>query len=161
MAMTQTALAALVSAVVLVGGAQPSGQPATPSPRYDPAAEVTFAGTVTEVMFPAEGEMRGRAQGSPGGRGGRGPGAQQTTGLHLTVDTGDAFAEVRLGPSAFVDGEGFAFATGDEVEVTGARIPGEGDDAPDVILAREIRLEDRTLVLRDESGRPRWARSPR
>lgn len=47
--------------------------------------------------------------------------------------------------------QGFLFAAGDQVEVTGSRIIFEGSD---VLIAREIKQVDRLLTLRNSQGIP-------
>ncbi len=62
--------------------------------------------------------------------------------------------DVRLGPAAFVQSKGFAFAAGDAVTVTGSKISVAGKA---VVVAREVRKGGKVLTLRDENGRPLWA----
>ena len=109
-----------------------------PMSRYDASAEVTLKGTVTEVKT-AECDMCPH------------------TGTHLMLKTGDKSMEVMLGPTAFLKEHDFTFAKDDEVEVTGAKVK-MGDE--DQLLARKVKKGEKTLTLRDKSGKPMWAGGP-
>jgi len=103
--------------------------------HYDTGTEVTLSGTVNQVV-----DM-------PGPSGGAG-------GLHLMVLGDGAVTEVHLGPATYVSAQGFSFAVGDEVTVTGSKVKlGEVE----AVIAREVRRGADVLVLRDEQGMPRWA----
>jgi hypothetical protein len=88
--------------------------------NYDPATELSFAGTVAEV----------RTVPAPA----RGPG-----GLHLIVRTNEGSAEVHVGPVTFASSRNVEFAVGDAVAVTGSKVEISGAE---VILAREITKSD-------------------
>jgi hypothetical protein len=103
-------------------------------PAYDPATEITLTGTVSEVILPK----------NPMG----------WTGVHLKLDTADGVRSVHLGPAAYLEERGFSFNVGDRIEVLGSQVKIQGEDA---VLARTVGLGERRLVLRDKSGRPRWA----
>lgn len=103
--------------------------------HYNPATEVRVKGTVQEVRQV--------------GRYGGGPGA------HIILKTEKENLEVHLGPTAFVTLSGFTFASGDHIEVVGSRV--KFGDA-DVLLAREVQKDGKTLVLRDANGIPKWSR---
>jgi len=49
---------------------------------------------------------------------------------------------------------GFAFAKGDEVEVTGVRA--KVGDEENAILARKIERGNQTFTFRDKAGKPLW-----
>lgn len=98
---------------------------------YNTASETTVAGTVQAV------------QQHPGKRGGMG--------IHLLLKTKDATLDVHVGPSWYLDKQGFQFAEGDTVEVTGSMLK-----TNDGILAKEIKKGDKTLSLRNATGRPLW-----
>ena len=66
--------------------------------------------------------------------------------------------DVHLGPSAYISGQGFAFAKGDAIEILGARTT---IGAQQAIIAREVTKDGKKLILRDATGRPRWAGPPR
>jgi len=103
--------------------------------NYDPATELSFAGTVEEV----------RTVPAPA----RGPG-----GIHLIVRTNEGTDEVHVGPVAFVRSRNFEFAVGDAISVTGSKVEIDGADA---ILAREITKGGEVLTLRDPQGFPLWS----
>ena len=106
--------------------------------HYNPATEVRVKGTVEEV----------RQVGRYGGG----------SGTHIILKTEKEKIEVHLGPTAFVTQSGFTFAKGDQIEVVGSRTKlGDGD----VLLAREVQKDSKTLVLRDANGIPRWSRARR
>ncbi len=103
--------------------------------RYDPKTETTVKGTISDVQ-----QLTGK-------RGGR-------TGTHLVVKTEAGDAEVHVGPSSFVAKKQFSFAKGDAIELVGSKVVVGGKD---VILAREIIKDGKTLVLRDAQGIPQWS----
>ena len=106
--------------------------------HYNPATEVRVKGTVEEVR------QVGRYGGGPG--------------THIILRTEKENLEVHLGPTAFVTLSGFTFASGDHIEVVGSRV--KFGDA-DVLLAREVQKDGKTLVLRDANGIPKWSRARR
>ena len=105
------------------------------APRYDTATEVTAKGVVESVD-------------SQTGRMG-------WNGTHLVVKFEGETLTVHVGPSAYVEQKGFSFAQGDRIEVTGSKIKFEGND---IIVAREIRKEDKVVTLRNKQGIPAWSR---
>jgi hypothetical protein len=131
---------ALSAAVFLLALAAPSTLPqkrmaqGKGMPKYDAAAEVTLRGAVEEVT-----QHKGRM-----GR----------TGTHLLVNFDGRSMAVHLGPTSYLERNNFAFAKGDQVEVTGSKVR-MGD--ADVLLAREVKAGDRTLKLRDAQGMPLWS----
>ena len=105
------------------------------APKYDLAKEVTIKGVVQEVkdfQCPVSGGM----------------------GAHLVVKTDKGLVTVHLALSKFLSEYGFAFAKGDEVEVTGVRAK-VGDDE-NAILARKVERGNQTLTFRDKAGKPLW-----
>jgi hypothetical protein len=103
--------------------------------NYNTATEVTFSGTVDEVLhMPAPG---------------KGPG-----GLHLIVRSEAAAHDVHLGPMAYITSKHFEFAKGDAITVTGSQVSMGGKD---VIIARDIKKGDQVLTLRDANGFPLWS----
>jgi len=104
-------------------------------PRYDPATEVTVQGTIDEVTEHT--------------------GPMGWTGTHLILKTDKGTLEVHLGPSAFLAEKGFAFAPGDEIEVTGSKMKYEGEEA---LLARKVKKEEKSLTLRNAQGIPQWSK---
>ena len=138
--MKKTHLILLVLAnVTLIGIASIAGAQTSPVRRarnYDPQTEMTIKGTVETVN-----QLQGR---------------RGCCGTHLTLNTGAATVPVHVGPAAYVKQQQFSFVKGDEIEVTGSKIQLSGKD---VIIAREIRKEGKTLVLRNPQGIPNWAGS--
>lgn len=102
-------------------------------PTYDRAAETTVDGKVKEVVEKS---------------------TDAWTGLHLKLETDDRALEVLLGPAEWVEEQGFDFAVGDEIEVTGAPVELDGAES---LVARIVVKGEATLELRDEEGRPFWA----
>ncbi len=72
------------------------------APRYDTATEVVLEGTIEAVRE------------NPTHRG--------WAGMHVMLETDQETMKVYLGPVAFVMKEGFKFAKGDVVEVTGSKV---------------------------------------
>ena len=105
-------------------------------PRYDTATEVTLRGTITKV----ESHM----------------GRMGWNGTHLVVSFEGETLSVHVGPSTSVDQQGFSFAAGEQIEVTGSRIKFEGTD---VLVAREIKKGEKVLTLRNSRGIPVWSRN--
>jgi hypothetical protein len=102
--------------------------------KYDPKTEVTIQATVEEAK-----QVTGK---------------QGWNGTHLVVKTETETFDVHVGPSAYVTKQQFLFAKGDTIEVTGSKTTLHGTD---VLLAREIRKDGKSLVLRDAQGFPKWA----
>ena len=98
-------------------------------PQYNPATEVRVKGTVEDVR------QVGRY------------------GTHIVLKTEQDEIEIHLSPTAFLKANGFTFAKGDQIEVFGSRVKFGGAD---VLLAREIQKDGKTLVLRDANGIPKW-----
>lgn len=131
-------LAALVSLTLAPAASAQSGR-GRGRGNYDPATEMTLSGQVTK----AENVL-------PTGRSGR----RGMGGLHLELKSGGETVVVHLGPAAFVKEKGFTVAVGDRLDITGSRVTLDGNV---VVLARQIKKDDRTLTLRDASGRPLWS----
>jgi hypothetical protein len=104
------------------------------SPKYDPATETKFKGTVEELKLPPKGNEKQVA--------------------HLTIKAGEDTFDIYLCPKAFMDDMGVSFAKGDELALTGSKVK-QGDES--MILAREVVKGTDTLVLRDEKGNPVWS----
>lgn len=105
-------------------------------PLYDTSTEVTLRGTVEKV----ESQI----------------GKMGWNGTHLVVRFEAGALTVHVGPSPYLVQQGFTFAQGDLIEVTGSRVKFEGLD---VLVGREIRQGDRRLTLRNRQGIPAWSRS--
>jgi hypothetical protein len=102
---------------------------------FDPGTVTTLQGDVVEIR--------------------RVPGARRGEGVHLVVAAGTEKLVVHLGPSSFVDRQGLKLANGDQVEVKGSRVVLDGTPT---LIAPEITRGKESMVLRDASGVPLWAR---
>jgi DNA/RNA endonuclease YhcR with UshA esterase domain len=102
--------------------------------NYNPNTETTLKGTVQKVSETA--------------------GKRGFNGTHLEFKSGDTTYNVHVGPSAYIAKQGFTFAPGDEIEVTGSKVNMGGSE---VIIARQIKKADKTLVLRNAQGIPEWS----
>jgi DNA/RNA endonuclease YhcR with UshA esterase domain len=110
-------------------------EPGVTVPKYDPAAEATFKGTVEEVrdrQCPVSGGM----------------------GSHLILRlSADKTIEVHLASTKFVKTYELVFSKGDVVTVVGTKVQFEGVET---IFAREVTRGSETFVFRDKDGRPIW-----
>ena len=125
----------LCCAIAFAQGPGPQGRGMGMGP-YDVNTETTVTGTVEAVQMH--------------------PGQGGNMGTHLLLKTKDSKLDVHVGPSAYIEKNGFAFAEGDTVEVTGSLLK-----TKDGILARSIKKGGKALVLRNESGKPLWAGGPK
>lgn len=75
--------------------------------------------------------------------------------IQLTVKDTAGTIPVNIGPAFYLEQQNISFQVGDAVEVTGSRMQFNGND---VILAAEVKDGGKTIKLRDDSGRPVWAR---
>jgi hypothetical protein len=125
---------AMVLMITPAAAAQKSA-PGVTVPKYDPAAEATFKGTVEEVrdrQCPVSGGM----------------------GSHLILRlSADKTIEVHLASTKFVKTYELVFNKGDEVTVVGTKVQFEGVET---IFAREITRGSETFVFRDKNGTPIW-----
>jgi len=104
-------------------------------PKYNPATEGVYKGTVQEV--------RDRECPMSGGMG-----------SHLVVKLADNNTiEIHLAPTRFVKSYEVVFSKGDQIEVTGSMVKFEGVDT---IFAREIKRGNDTFMFRDKDGNPVW-----
>ena len=101
------------------------------APKYDPATEAKFKGTIEELKMPAK----------------------EKDIAYLTIKSGTDTFEIYLCPKSFIDDMGVIFAKGDEIAFTGSKVK-QGD--ADMVLAREVVKGTDTLVLRDQKGNPVW-----
>lgn len=104
-------------------------------PKYDPATEAVFKGTVQEVT--------NRQCPVSGGIG---------THLILKLENGTTI-EVHLASKKFVDEYELSFNVGDQLEVTGSKVMFEGVET---IFAREVKRGNDVFVFRDKDGKPVW-----
>ncbi len=102
---------------------------------YNPATVETVSGTVESVekFRPMKGMYYG---------------------IHLMLRTAKGTVSVHLGPEWYIERQGVKFSKGEKIDVTGSRITFQGKPA---IIAREIKKNGGTLVLRNEAGIPEWA----
>jgi hypothetical protein len=123
-------LMAVFAGVVLAAWGQHPAK--ATGPKYDAAHEVKVKGVIEEIR-----EVPGEFEGT-----------------QLVVKTDSKTVIVHVAPAAFLKEIETSFNKGDEVSVTGAKVP----DAPDdEILAREITDGSNTSTLRDDKGVPIWA----
>ena len=106
--------------------------------NYNPNTETTVTGTVEQVK-----QVTGR---------------HGWNGTHLMLKTESGSMDVHVGPSAYVKEQGFSFAAGEQIEVLGSKATMGGSEA---LIAREIKKDGKTLVLRDAQGIPQWSRGGR
>jgi sporulation protein YlmC with PRC-barrel domain len=77
-----------------------------------------------------------------------------TAGLKLTVEIGEnELAVIHCGPEQYAEQRQINFKPGTHITVTGSKVEIGGES---VIMASEIKAADKTLLLRDEMGTPRW-----
>lgn len=74
-------------------------------------------------------------------------------GTHLMLNTDRETIKVHVAPSWYLAEQDFDLSPKEKIVVIGSRININGEPA---IVAREIRKEGKTLVLRDENGFPMW-----
>jgi len=125
---------ALVAAVAPVFASSQS-TPGAAVPKYDPATEAVFKGTVQEV--------RDRQCPVSGGLGSH---------VILKLENGSTI-EVHLASKKFVDEYELVFNVGDQLEVTGSKVIFEGVET---IFAREVKRGNDVYVFRDKNGKPVW-----
>jgi hypothetical protein len=125
-------------ALVLIFPLAAEGQKSEPGvavPKYDPAAEATFQGTVEEVrdrQCPVSGGM----------------------GSHIILRlSASKTIEVHLAATKFVKTYDLVFNKGDVVTVVGTKVQFEGVET---IFAREVIRGGETFVFRDKDGAPIW-----
>ena len=131
-------LIATVVALVLIITPAAAGQKSGSGvavPKYDPAAEATFKGTVEEV--------RDRQCPVSGGMGSH---------LILRLSPSETI-EVHLASTKFVKTYDLVFSKGDVVTVIGTKVQFEGVET---IFAREVTRGSETFVFRDKDGKPIW-----
>jgi hypothetical protein len=121
---------AIVVTLLVVSTAWTQGASKT-GPKYDITKEVKIKGTVTEVKQPAT----------------------PSEPIVLVVKSLDNDVMVQLAPASFLKEIDCWIKAGEEVEVTGAKVP---DATQDVMMAREVVFGNNTMVLRDQKGVPIW-----
>ncbi len=74
-------------------------------------------------------------------------------GSHILLDTPDGDIEVHVAPNDFLTSNNFAIERHEEIEIVGSRITVNGEE---MIVARELTQDGRTLAVRDSNGMPSW-----
>jgi len=120
---------------VTSASADQASAPGAGVPKYDPATEAVFKGTVQEV--------KDRQCPVSGGLGSH---------VVLKLDDGTTI-EVHLAPTKFVKTYELVFNVGDRIEVTGSKVKFEGVDT---IFAREVKCGNDVYVFRSKDGKPVW-----
>ncbi len=105
------------------------------SRQYNPATEITVSGVVQDAFYPS-------------GRNGN-------VGTHFNLRTDGGIIEVYAGPQWFIAQQGFLLEKGTHLSVAGSKQVMAGKD---VLIARELKGENKTLTLRDSNGIPKWSR---
>ncbi len=122
--------AGLLLACSVFAGGNPKSDPAH---SYDVKSETKFDAKVVEVREVSKDQV--------------------LPGMHLTISMKGENVDLFVGPKEFVKLFDVTFKEGQEIEVTSAKLKLENGE---VYLAREIRLGQVTLALRDDSGWPNW-----
>jgi DNA/RNA endonuclease YhcR with UshA esterase domain len=104
------------------------------SRNYNPATETTVQGTVEEVMQTT--------------------GQHGWSGIHVSLKSNQGMYDVHVGPASYLSAQQFTISKGDSLEVTGSRTKMNNKD---VLIARQITKEGKTLTLRDAQGYPKWS----
>jgi len=97
--------------------------------NYNPATVETIKGTVIEMNNTG------------------------TWGLHVTVKTEKETISVHLGPEWFLKDK-IIISKGDTITAVGSRINQNGSD---VIIAKSVQKNETLVVLRDDTGVPKWS----
>ncbi len=127
-----TCVAALLLAVSAAAGGKDAK--AAPGPAYDRNSETKFLGKVTEVRELGQDHA--------------------LAGVYLSIKTEKGEnVSVYVGPQEFIKLFDVTFSAGEDVEVRASKVKFDGSD---LFLAREIRMGQVTLILRDDSGSPNW-----
>lgn len=129
--------AALLTAGLALAQEPPPGGPGTGAgvPPYDKTSETTVKGALDSV----------KQVDTPSG----------VKGTRLYLKQGGQTIEIYAGPANFFAKSGIVFTKGEALEVTGSKVDIQGASA---LLARQIKSGGKTIVVRDENGRPVWAR---
>ena len=101
--------------------------------RYDRTAERAISGIIKSVgSFPA---------------------VDGSVGVHIDLKTPEGLLDIRVGPAAFIGQNNFWFFADDSIVVIGAKEP----QSDGTILAKAIQKGSQVLVLRTDSGVPKWS----
>lgn len=104
---------------------------------YNPQTVTTVTGTVEKLQ-----EL---SMGPGGGMG------MKFCELLLKTDKGTLL--IHMGPIWYLDQQKFAVKAGDKLEVTGSQVTLNNQPA---LIAKEVKLNDKSLKLRDDQGIPAW-----
>jgi hypothetical protein len=127
----------LLAAMLLIVFTQAAGAQATSqtAPKYDPATEATFNGTIASISernCPVSGTM----------------------GFHFVLKLQDGKTiEVHVAASQMMKTYEITLNKDDQVQVIGSKVQYEGKDT---ILARQVVRGNDTYVFRDKTGKPVW-----
>lgn len=102
------------------------------APQYQRATELTLSG---EVLYAADSS------------------AGSWAGIYVIMKDRQNEIEVHLAPLSFLIREGVNPKPGDTIRIVGSRTEWKGAE---IVLAREITMSRKTVVLRDAQGQPRW-----
>ncbi len=119
-------------------------------PPYNLQTEALFEGTVTRVKEHVMLTCPGCGRNYVASMGHRGPG------ISLFLSTAGGPLEVHVWPVGFLETFDVEIATGDQIKIVGSRVNIKGRT---VVLAKEISVDGRSLLLRLNNGTPRWNRS--
>lgn len=128
----------LIASLALAQGMGTGKGRGSRSSNYDPKTETTVTGVVEEVK--------------------QNTGPRGNTGTHAAVKTQNGVVDVHVGPTAFLSKQGLALAKGDPIEITGSKVT---VDSKEAFIAREVKKDSKTFVLRDSVGKPMWSGSKR
>jgi len=97
--------------------------------NYNPATVETVTGTIADIN------------------------TVTTWGLHVSLKNEKGTISVHLGPEWFIKDK-LSISKGDSITVVGSRVK---QDGADVIIAKSVRKNGITLLLRDDNGIPKWS----
>jgi hypothetical protein len=122
---------ALMAGLPAIGGER---DPAAGVPQYNVKTELGIKGTIVKVR-----EV---------------PAGNAYAGIHLTIQSKTDAIEVYLAPTDFIQLMRIQLNVGEKnVGITGSKVKFEGEE---LVLAKELRIENMVLTLRDEKGFPTW-----
>jgi hypothetical protein len=125
---------AVIAVVLMISGVVSVHRPLTAQgdALYSPANETTVKGRVSGAQdFTCA--VAGHEMGS-----------------HLTLDTPQGPILIHLAPARVMRSQQFSFATGDQIEIVGAKFSFHGQDG---VIAREVTRGNETFVIRDPGGK--------
>jgi hypothetical protein len=73
--------------------------------------------------------------------------------MEVLLKTDQGILRVHLGPSRYLKEQKFAVKAGDTLEATGSKVTLNNQPA---LIAREVKVNGKTLKLRDDQGFPVW-----